>query len=137
MYRVTDRIIDISLKTMPAHKSVHSALQKASKRRSQAEARARPEARFVSKTFVCRDWALSPQIFLTIWMTSSSRSYRALPTRPGLCFTDEPHTHAYLKSLMRVCGSSCRRAHRRLGDAAQDDWRGIIGHLPLGLRKPG
>ena len=42
------------------------------------------------------------QFFFTIWITSSSWSTCPLPTRPGLCFTDEPQTHAYLKSVFRV-----------------------------------
>ena len=42
------------------------------------------------------------QFFFTIWITSSSWSTCPLPTRPGLCFTHEPQTHAYLKSVFRV-----------------------------------
>ena len=47
-------------------------------------------------------WAAPAQIFLTIWITSSSCSTCALPTRPGLCLTEVPQTQPYLKSLMRV-----------------------------------
>lgn len=34
--------------------------------------------------------------FFTTCTTSSSSSGWSLPTRCGWCFTDEPHTHAYL-----------------------------------------